>query len=172
MKSSMIISKRNRKRTTLVNDMELTEACALSEGEEIILAEEDYVGRDEAIVLTNMRLIFLKSKGLPRHKTFEKDDELPRQDIESACYDSEFDAVTLKLKNGEKELIMFYEHLLGTLLKGDENLDVKLDALRNKWISAINTRPKLELPKRSRCTYCGQIYDEVAINCPRCGASR
>jgi len=155
----------------MVRGMELSEACTISEGEDVVLTEENCVGRDEALVLTNMRLIFLKSKGKLHHKTYEKEDEIPLQDIESAHYDREFDAVVLELKNGEREMIMFYEDMLGSLLNNDKNLEIKLQATIDRWISAITDRANRG-PKRSRCAYCGQVYDEAVINCPRCGASR
>jgi len=155
----------------LVGAMELSEACRLSEDEEVVLTEENYVGRDEAVVLTNTRLVFLKSKGRLHNKTYEKEDEIPLQDIESAHYDKEFDAVVLELKNGEREMIMFYEDMLGSLLNNDKNLQIKLQATIDRWISAINDRSNRG-SKRSRCAYCGQVYDEAVINCPRCGASR
>ena len=151
--------------------MELSKACTFSEDEEVVLTEENYVGRDEALVLTNMRLIFLKSKGRFHNKTYEKKDEIPLQDVESAHYDSKFDAVVVELKNDERELIMFYEDVLGSLLKNDKNLDVRLQATIDRWISAINNQANRRL-KRSRCAYCGQVYDEAVINCPRCGASQ
>jgi len=157
--------------TMLVGAMELSEACRLSEDEEVVLTEENYVGRDEAVVLTNTRLVFLKSKGRLHNKTYEKEDEIPLQDIESAHYDKEFDAVVLELKNGEREMIMFYEDMLGSLLNNDKNLQIKLQATIDRWISAINDRSNRG-SKRSRCAYCGQVYDEAVINCPRCGASR
>jgi hypothetical protein len=155
----------------LVAATEFSEACRLSEDEKVILAEENYVGRDEAVVLTNTRLLFLKSKGRLHNKTYEKEDEIPLQDIESAHYDREFDAVVLELKNGEREMIMFYQDVLGSLLNNDQNLEIKLQATIDRWISAINDRSNRG-PKRSRCAYCGQVYDETVINCPRCGASR
>lgn len=150
--------------------MELSEACMLSEDEEVLLTEENYVGRDEALVLTNMRLIFLKTNGR-HHKNYEKEDEIPLQDIRSAHYDRQFDAVTLELKNGEREMILFYEDMLGSLLKNGKNSNIILQATVDRWISAINDRANRG-PKRSRCAYCGQLYDEAANNCPRCGASR
>jgi hypothetical protein len=154
-----------------VSAMEISEACALSEDEEVVLTEGNYVGRDEAVVLTNMRLVFLKSKGRFHHKTYEKEDEIPFQDIESAHYDREFDAVVLELKNGEKEMIMFYKDMLGSFLEDDKTSEIRLQATIDRWISAINDRANRG-PKRSRCAYCGQVYDEGVVNCPRCGASR
>ena len=151
--------------------MELTEACTLSEDEEVVLTDENYVGRDEALVLTNMRLIFLKSKGRLHHKTYEKEDEISLQDIESAHYDKELDAVVLELKNGEREIIMFTEDMIRSLLKNDNTLEIRLQATIDRWISAINNQTNRG-PKRIRCAYCGQVYDEALINCPRCGASR
>jgi hypothetical protein len=50
---------------------EPSDACMLSEGEEIIF-DDGNLGNNEKLVLTNRRLIFLQSKGWI-NKTYEKE---------------------------------------------------------------------------------------------------
>lgn len=149
--------------------MELSDACMLSEGEEIIL-DNGNIGRNKKLVLTNKRLIFLQGKGR-FNKTFHKEDEIPIEDIESAHYDTEFGAVVLKLKNGEKEIIEFvgldgFDVLMGT---DSDILEVRLQATIDRWVNAIN-RLVVEVPKMIYCRYCGAKNNITETKCAHWGA--
>ena len=152
--------------------MELHDACALSQGESIIL-EDGNIGRNKKVVLTNKRLIFLESKG-EFDKTYHKEDEIPIDDIEFAHYDAEFGAIVLQLKNGEKDLIPIVGFDSLDVLLSSAVTEVKMQATIDRWVNAINTSAKRGSPaaKRIRCSCCNQIYDEALSNCPTCGASR
>ena len=152
--------------------MELSDACVLSEEEEIIF-DDGNIGRNKRLVLTNKRLIFLQCRGR-FNKTYQKEDEIAIEDIESAHYDNEFGAVTLQFKNGEKDLIEFgmsdsdylEEMVLGT--NHDVN-DVRLQATVDRWVNEIN-RLAVKVPRTVYCKYCGAKNKSIDTTCVHCGA--
>jgi hypothetical protein len=150
--------------------MELSDACMLSEGEEIIF-DDGKIGRNKKLVLTNKRLIFLQSKGRI-NRTYQKEDEIPIEDIESARYDPEFGAIMLQLKNGEKEVI----DLVGSDSPADilmetnsEISEVRLQATTDRWVNEIN-RLAVKVPKMIYCKYCGAKNKPTETKCMNCGA--
>ena len=152
--------------------MELTDACMLSEGEEIIF-DDGNIGRNKKLVLTNRRLIFLQGSGR-FNKTYQKEDEIAIEDIESAHYDTEFGAVTLQLKNGEKDLVEFgmsdSDHLEEMFLGTDHDImDVRLQATIDRWVNEIN-RLAVKVPKMVYCKYCGAKNKSTDTKCVHCGA--
>jgi len=150
--------------------MELSDACMLSDGEEIIF-DDGNIGRKKKLVLTNKRLIFLQGKGR-FNKTYQKEDEIPIEDIESAHYDTEFGAIVLQLKNGEKEVIdfigfdSFEDVLMGT---NSDISEVRLQATIDRWVNAIN-RLAVKIPKMIYCKYCGAKNKPTETKCVHCGA--
>jgi hypothetical protein len=150
--------------------MELSEACMLSEGEEIIF-DDGNIGRNQKLVLTNKRLIFSKVKGT-FSKSFKKDDEIPIEDIESAQLNAEYGTIMLQLKNGEKDVIDFHtsESFEDVLMNTDHDiLDVRLQATIDRWVNEIN-RLAVRVPKMIYCRYCGAKNKSTETKCVHCGA--
>ncbi len=152
--------------------MEISDACMLSEGEEIIF-DDGHIGRNKKLVLTNKRLIFLESRGR-LNKIYQKEDEIAIEEIESAHYDTEFGAVSLQLKNGEKDLVAFgisnSDNLEVMVLGTDPDiLDVKLQATIDRWVGEIN-RLAVTVPKMVYCKYCGAKNKATDTKCVHCGA--
>ncbi len=149
--------------------MELLGACMLSEGEEIIF-DDGNIGRNKRLVSTNKRLIFLQSKGR-FNKTYQKEDEIPTEDIESARYETEFGTIVLQLKDGEKDIVDFIESdgfdaLMGT---NPDVSDVRHRATIDRWLNEVN-RLAVKVPKITYCKYCGAKNKPVDAKCVHCGA--
>jgi len=150
--------------------MELSDACMLLEGEEIVFVD-GRIGRNKALVLTTKRLIFLQCKGR-FSKTYQKVDEIPIEDIESARYDPEFGAIIVQLKNGEKEVIdLIGSDSLADVLMGtnSEISEVRLQATTDRWVNEIN-RLAVKVPKMIYCKYCGAKNKPTETKCVNCGA--
>jgi hypothetical protein len=152
---------------------EPSDACMLSEGEEIIF-DDGNLGNNEKLVLTNRRLIFLQSKGWI-NKTYEKKDEIPIQDIESAHSDPKQRSIVLQYKNGEKDLIGFAvstgaeDWIMGTQ---PDTLFIRLQSTIDRWVSQINTLASgtRKLPDMIYCKYCNAKNKSANMKCEHCGA--
>jgi hypothetical protein len=150
--------------------MELADACMLSDGEEIIF-DDGNLGRNKRLILTNRRLIFLQGAGR-FNKTYQKEDEILIEDIESAHYDTAFGVIMLQLKNGEKEVIdlvgsdSFENALVGT---NSDISEVRLQATIDRWVNEIN-KLAVKVPKMIYCRYCGAKNNVMETKCMHCGA--
>jgi len=152
-----------------------SDSCMLTEGEEIIF-DDGNLGHNEQLVLTNRRLIFLRerAKGLFA-TTYEKTDELPIQDIESARSDPKERSIVLQFKNGEKDVISFVvtsgaeDWILGTRL---DTLYMRLQAKIDRWVNEINRLASgtRRLPDMIYCKYCGAKNKYANMKCEHCGA--
>ena len=149
--------------------MEISDACMLSEGEDVIF-DDGNIGRNKKLVLTNRRLIFLQSRG-GSDNIYQKEDEISIEDVESARYDTELGAIVLQLKNGEKDVINFFLSESLDVLTGidPEISEVKLQPIISNWLNEIN-RLALQAPKMICCEYCGAKNKSTETKCVNCGA--
>ena len=137
--------------------------------DEGIIFNDGNLGRNRKLVLTTKRLIFLRGM----HETYQKEDEISIDDIESIRYDIESGAIMLQLKNGEKDVIQLVNSdNFADILVGDEPiLDVSLQATMNKWVNRINQlMMKAATCKMIQCKYCGAKNRSTETTCAHCGA--